>query len=92
MDSHCPGEFASRICWLAQTRPDYHQYLGSPSSIGLTDLLQKVAGCPNRGSILVHSLQFECGCLELTECCKGRGQVPGRVTLNDCIVCVRGAE
>jgi len=50
--------------------------------------LERVANCPHRGSILPHTLQPECGCAELTECQAGRGLVPGRVTLRDCVGCV----
>jgi hypothetical protein len=51
--------------------------------------LALVASCPDRGSVLPHTLQLECGCGgELTECRAGRGKVAGRVTLRDCLVCV----
>jgi hypothetical protein len=53
------------------------------------DALRSVMDCPDRGPILPISLQPECGmCGEQTECKAGKGQIPGRVTLDDCLHCV----
>jgi hypothetical protein len=51
--------------------------------------LALVRDCPDRGSVLPHTLQRECGCGgELTECRAGKGKIPGRVTLAQCLECV----
>ena len=52
------------------------------SSVGdLYDLvLSAVRECPDRGEVLPHTQQPECGCAELTRCHAGRGTEPGRVT------------
>ena len=50
-------------------------------------ILDAVAACPDRGPVLGVSFQAECGCGELTGCRAGRGSVPGRVTLDDCLIC-----
>lgn len=55
-------------------------------------LLRDVARCPDRGGVLPHSLQPECGCSELNECRAGRGSTPGRVTLDDCLLCAAGRQ
>lgn len=54
--------------------------------------LDRVASCPLRGTTLPISLQPDCDCRgkELTECRLGKGRVPGRVTLRDCLACVGG--
>jgi hypothetical protein len=53
------------------------------------EALRSVMACPDRGPVLPVSLQPECGmCGELTECRAGKGQLPGRVTLDDCLHCV----
>jgi hypothetical protein len=51
--------------------------------------LALVRECPDRGGVLPVSLQPECGCAELTECRRGRGRRPGRVTLDECLECVK---
>lgn len=51
-----------------------------------------VNACPDRGSVLPVSMQPEgCGCRgkEVSECRDGRGEIPGRVTLLDCLACQR---
>ncbi|WP_435005149.1 glycosyltransferase [Tundrisphaera lichenicola] len=55
--------------------------------------LARVAACPDRGGVLPLSMQDDCGCAgrELSECRAGRGAIPGRVTLRECIACPRGA-
>jgi hypothetical protein len=101
--AHCPvqegpclGERAARLCQLAATRPDYRSLLvdqaeqaaGAGGPATLEDLLGSVACCRHRGGVLPHWLQAECGCGELNLCGAGRGTIPGRVTLRDCLACV----
>jgi hypothetical protein len=50
-------------------------------------VLAAVASCPDRGEVLPHAQQPECGCAELTRCRAGKGSVAGRVTTTDCVVC-----
>lgn len=50
-------------------------------------LLARVAACPDRGPVLPVGLQPDCRCAELSECRAGRGAVPGRVALGDCLQC-----
>ena len=52
--------------------------------------LARVAACGHRGPVLPVSQQPECGCAELSECRAGKGRVPGRVALSDCVRCVGG--
>jgi hypothetical protein len=52
--------------------------------------LARVAACAHRGPVLPVSQQPECGCAELSECRAGKGRVPGRVVLSDCVRCVGG--
>jgi hypothetical protein len=49
----------------------------------------EVMKCPDRGGVLPLSMQDDCGCRnkELSECRVGRGTIPGRVTLSDCLTC-----
>lgn len=51
--------------------------------------LARVRECPDRGGVLPVPLQPEgCGrCGELSECRAGKGSVPGRVTLRECLEC-----
>lgn len=58
------------------------------SSMPDTAKLKVIAKCPDRGSVLPHPRQPECGCAELTECRQGKGKEPGAVTLSDCLACV----
>ena len=48
-----------------------------------------VNACTDRGPVLPISLQDDCGCRgkEVSECRAGKGKVPGRVTLRDCLEC-----
>jgi hypothetical protein len=50
-------------------------------------ILAAVGSCPVRGMVLPVSAQSECGCGELAECRAGKGNVPGRVSMDDCLVC-----
>lgn len=98
----CLGESVPRMCDLARTRPDYRRHLvvlaretgeAGPRRPELREILAGIAGCPDRGAVLPVPAQPGCGCSELTECGRGRGTVPGRVTLQDCMACVlRRAE
>jgi hypothetical protein len=49
-------------------------------------VLAAVRGCPDRGPVLPHHRQPECGCAELTECRASRG-ASGAVTLEECVRC-----
>jgi hypothetical protein len=55
--------------------------------------LGRVRDCPDRGPVLPLSLQ-PAGCCgpgpEVSACGAGKGAVPGRVTLADCLACVDG--
>lgn len=94
----CLGESVPRLCVLARTRSDYRRQLvrtavasapaASDEAIDLSAALGAISACPHRGPVLPLSLQPECGCSELSECRAGRGLVPGRVTLTDCLECV----
>jgi hypothetical protein len=54
----------------------------------IAQVLDAVRGCPDRGSVLPHTEQPECGCAERTECRAGRGRSGGgAVTLEDCVRC-----
>ena len=97
----CLGESVPRLCVLARTRGDYRRQLtrlaeealaggAEPRRLDLREVLAVVSGCPERGPVLPPTLQPECGCSELTECRAGRGEYPGRVTLQDCLSCVAG--
>lgn len=52
-------------------------------------VLPLVMRCPSRGGVLPLSQQPDCGCTgkELSACAAGKGDIPGRVTLSDCITC-----
>ena len=59
-------------------------------------LLAEVRDCPHRGPVLPLSQQpyaaegcARCG--ELSACAAGKGNTPGRVTLEDCVRCRYGA-
>jgi hypothetical protein len=49
----------------------------------------RVIACPDRGPVLPISMQASCGCRgrEVSECRRGLGTVPGRVTLRECLAC-----
>ena len=94
----CIGERLPRLCTL----PDYYGYLVAmpdpgwrpptdPTELGpepVPNLRDAVLACPDRGDVLPVSLQPECGGGgELSECRAGKGTVPGRVTLRDCLNC-----
>ncbi len=82
----CPFPIAT-LC-LGETQ---FELCATPKPPGPTDreLLPSVASCPDRGSVLPVSVQAECGCAELTKCGAGRGRLPGRVTLRECLACRR---
>jgi hypothetical protein len=68
--------------------------LGAPRPAIDPIVRDAVNACPFRGPVLPLSLQDDCGCLgkELSECRSGRGTIPGRVTLRDCLKCQGAAE
>jgi hypothetical protein len=86
----------ARLCELAATRDDYRRLIRERSGgtvpprpvVAGDPRLALVAACPDRGSVLPHTLQPSCGCAELTACRRGKGTVAGRVTLADCLACV----
>jgi hypothetical protein len=92
----CLGESVSRLCELAQTRPDYrallagqrHPEASPPRPMDLNSALARISSCADRGRVLPLGEQPECGCAELTECRKGRGRLAGKVTMGDCLSCV----
>jgi hypothetical protein len=51
--------------------------------------LDAVDSCPDRGPVLPIWMQDDCGCRcrELSTCKAGKGEIPGRVTLQDCLAC-----
>jgi hypothetical protein len=53
-------------------------------------ILAAIVACPDRGEVLPHTQQPECGCAELTRCRAGKGATPGSVTTTDCVVCQLG--
>ena len=93
----CLGETVPRLCILAKTRDDYRRQLVHLAQANTTNspplslhiLLEAVSQCPYRGDVLPPVLQPECGCSELTECRAGRGAYAGRVTMSDCLACMR---
>lgn len=78
----------------AISRGDSHQiYQAASQSEGQkAESLEAVKNCPSRGPTLPHTLQPDCGCAELSECRAGKGTVPGRVTLQNCIECQGAAQ
>lgn len=59
----------------------------APPAIDLA-VRDRVNACPDRGGVLPISMQDPgCGCGELSGCRSGKGKVPGRVGLRDCLAC-----
>jgi glycosyltransferase involved in cell wall biosynthesis len=56
----------------------------------LAERLSCVRECPDRGNVLPISMQPEgCSkCGEKSECRSGKGEIPGRVSLRECLECV----
>jgi hypothetical protein len=50
-------------------------------------VLAVVRCCPDRGSVLPHTRQPECGCAERTECRATAEAARDGVTLEECIRC-----
>jgi hypothetical protein len=50
----------------------------------------RVITCPDRGPVLPILMQADCGCRgkEVSECRANKGNVPGHVTLRDCLACM----
>lgn len=63
-----------------------HAYPRPTEPAEIRRVLEAVRTCPDRGAVLPHPLQPECGCAELTECRAGRGR-RGAVTLEECVRC-----
>jgi hypothetical protein len=80
------------LCRLKDQDPELRALIRGRSIPGIEPIIDPrlalVAACPDRGSVLPHTLQPACGCAELTECRRGKGMFPGRVTLRDCLECV----
>lgn len=58
----------------------------------MSQVLLAVRTCPDRGSVLSHTVQPECGCAELTACHAGLGRGragvgAGAVSLEECVRC-----
>ena len=68
------------------TRERFH----ATTAAEMSRLLVAVRTCPDRGSVLPHSVQPECGCAELTACRAGLGRAgagAGAVSLEECVRC-----
>jgi hypothetical protein len=96
----CPGMAASGVCshlkalgdWRKLSTEEQVGQFGSPRPAIDPAVRDAVNACLSRGPVLPISMQDDCGCRgkELSECRQGRGTIPGRVTLRDCLDC-RGA-
>jgi hypothetical protein len=96
----CPGRTDSAVCdhlkalqvWRRMTIEDQTERIGTPQAAVDPVVRDAVNACPSRGPVLPISLQDDCGCRgkELSECREGRGAIPGRVTLRDCLNCRGG--
>ena len=66
------------------TRERFH----ATTAAEMSRVLVAVRTCPDRGSVLPHSVQPECGCAELTACRAGLGRAgAGAVSLEECVRC-----
>ena len=93
----CPGRLDPGVCshlktlraWRTLSREEQRNQLGEGRPSIDPALRDAVNACPSRGSVLPISMQDDCGCSgkELSECRDGRGTIPGRVTLRDCLAC-----
>jgi hypothetical protein len=93
----CPGRQDPAVCDHLASLTDWRR-MTPLEQVGLMRVARPaidpivrdaVNACPSRGPILPLSLQDDCGCQgkELSECRAGRGTIPGRVTLRDCLKC-----
>jgi hypothetical protein len=95
--SPCPGMKDPGICrhlarlaaWRSLDPDEQAARLSVPRPTVDPAIRDAVNSCPDRGSVLPISMQDDCGCRgrELSACKAGKGKVPGRVTLRDCLVC-----
>ncbi len=98
--SPCPGTADLGVCshverllaWRRLSTDEQAGRLGDPGPAVPPEIRDAVNSCPSRGPVLPISMQDDCGCLgkELSECREGRGAIPGRVTLRDCLACRGG--
>jgi hypothetical protein len=80
--------FVRKRLTLARLRQEWMEFLATVVQARAVQLA-RVQNGPDRGSVLPLSQQDDCGCAgkELSECRKGKGSVPGRVRLRDCLAC-----
>ena len=94
----CPGGADPPACdhwnrlttWRAVPPADQPRRTEATASTWLDPRVRDaVNACPDRGSVLPHTEQADCGCLgvEWTECRAGRGSTSGKVTLRECLAC-----
>jgi hypothetical protein len=93
----CPGATEPGICkhlaslaaWRSLDPDEQTARLSMPRPVINPAIRDAVNACPDRGSVLPISMQDDCGCRgrELSACKAGKGEVPGRVTLRDCLAC-----
>jgi hypothetical protein len=98
----CPGTADPGVCshfeglgaWRIMSTEEQVGRLNSPRTSVDPAVRDAVNRCSSRGSVLPISMQDDCGCLgkERTECRAGRGAVPGRVTLRECLDCQGNAS
>jgi hypothetical protein len=96
----CPGrdnlaacsEIARLADWRRLSRAEQVARISQPRVALDPRVRDTVNACPDRGGVLPVSEQADCGCqgVELTECRAGRGRIPGRVTLRECLECGEG--
>lgn len=96
----CAGSTDPGVCshverlaaWRKLPGDEQSRRLGSNRPTVDPAVRDAVNNCPSRGPVLPISMQDDCGCRgkELTECREGRGAIPGRVTLRDCLACRGG--
>jgi hypothetical protein len=96
----CPGTTDPGVCnhldqlraWRKLSSEEQADKLGASRSAIDPAVRDAVNACPSRGLVLPISMQDDCGCRgkELSECRAGRGTIPGRVTLRDCLACRGG--
>lgn len=93
----CPGLTDPGVCthlerlaqWRSMSLDEQAGKLGRPRLSIDPAVRDAVNSCLSRGPVLPISMQDDCGCRgkELSECRAGRGVIPGRVTLRDCLKC-----
>ena len=93
----CPGlsdpgpcaQLAALAKWRGMSHEEQLAALGTPPPLIDPAVRDAVNACPARGPVLPLSMQDDCGCRgkELSGCREGKGAIPGRVTLRDCLAC-----